>query len=248
MPSFEPVTLKLWDPDGNQHDVPLPGPGGTIRVVVGEPGKQSGVWRIWANKKTFDVYVAVRAIAGTQKWSLHETGDWRYQFINDEKAAKFSDRDSRIIDQWDKPAEVGETGWTRGLAIRVRHQDLVEVTKPEEVPADTLWIPPPPEGHMVGLHIVIARPNQQVVELSNVEPVAGFALVGEQVLLLLKSVDPVSEANNETIRKALAQMFRMVRARGVDLASAVALRAAVGGNNTDGERLVWDVAVPGPYT
>ena len=108
MASFEPVTLKLWDDDGNQHDVPLPGPGGTIRVVVGEPGKRSSVWRIWANKNTFDVYVAVRAIAGVQKWSLHETGDWRYQFIDDEKVAKFSDRDSRVIDHWEKPAEVGE--------------------------------------------------------------------------------------------------------------------------------------------
>jgi hypothetical protein len=245
MASFEPVTLTLWDGDGNPHDVPLPGPGGTIRVVVGEPGKQSGVWRIWAPGNKSDVYIGVRAILGYQKWSLHETGDWRFQWINDERAAEFSDSGSRIIDQWDQPAEVGVTGWTRGLAIRVRHQDLVEVANPEKVPAEALWIPPPPEGHMVGLHVVIARPNQQLVELSNVEPVGGFALVGGRVLLLLVSVDPVTDEDNQTIADAINQAFGLARARGIDLGSAVASRrAALGGNNLEGERWVWDVALP----
>jgi hypothetical protein len=56
------------------------GPGGVIRVVVGEHGKQSGVWRIFAPEKNYgDVYVGVRSLLGEQKWSLHESGDWRFQ-------------------------------------------------------------------------------------------------------------------------------------------------------------------------
>jgi hypothetical protein len=78
--------MALRDEHGNSEDVVLPGPGGTIRVVVGEPGRQSGVWRIWAPPTKFDVYIGVRAILGYQKWSLYETGDWRHAWLTDEKA------------------------------------------------------------------------------------------------------------------------------------------------------------------
>ncbi|ORW86900.1 hypothetical protein AWB92_24760 [Mycobacterium sp. IEC1808] len=246
MPSFEPIWLKVWDADGgNPQDIPLPGPGGTVRVVVGEPGKQSGTWRIWSPPTKFDVYVGVRAILGYQKWSLHETGDWRFQWINDEKAAEFGDGSgNRVIDQWERPAEVGETGMTRGLAIRVRHQDLVEVANPQKVPADAIWVPAPPEGHMVGLHVVVARPSQQPIGLTNLMPVAGYGLVGGLAMLLFASVDPVTDENNQTIATALTEAIGRARVRGVDLTSAVALRAALGANNSDGERSVWDVAVP----
>jgi hypothetical protein len=244
MPSFEPMWLKVWDDHGNPHDLPVPGPGGTVRVVVGEPGKQSGVWRIWSPPNKFDVYVGVRAIVGYQKWSLHESGDWRFQWVNDERAAEYGASGNRVIDQWHRPAPVGETGWTRGLAIRVRHQDLVDVANPEKVPAETLWIPAPPEGHMVGLHVVIARPNEQPITLTNVKPAAGFALVGGLAMLLLASVDPLTDENDQTITDAIAQAIQLAHARGIDLASAVAPRAAIGGNNSDGERFVWDVAIP----
>lgn len=243
MASLEPVTLAVWDANGNRQDLPVPGPGGEVRVVVGEPGKQSGSWLIWSRPNKFDVYVGLRAILGYQKWSLHETGDWRYQFLTDEKAAKFTDR-GRVIDQWKRPAEVGGTGWTRGLAIRVRHQDLVEVANLERVPGDAIWIPAPPEGHMVGLHIVIARPDLQQIELSNVRPVAGYSLVNGQAMLLLASVDPVTDEDNQTVDNAVAQMIQQLRDQGIDLSSAGALRAAIGGNNPEGERQVWDVAVP----
>lgn len=218
--------MTVWDAGGNPQELPLPGPGGTVRVVVGEPSKQSGVWRIWSPPNKFDVYVGIRAILGYEKWSLHETGDWRCQFINDEKAAEFGDGGSRIIDQWQRPAEVGETGLTRGLAIRVRHQDLVEVANPEKVPADAIWIPAPPEGYMVGLHVVVGRPSQQLIKFSNLRLAAGFALVDEQAMLLFVSVDPVTDENNETIENAIAQVIPLAHARGIDLTSAVALRAA----------------------
>jgi hypothetical protein len=81
MPPFEPVTLQMRDNHGNAERVVLPGPGGEIRVVVGEPGKQSGAWKIWAGPNKSDVYLGLRAVLGHQKWSLHESGDWRYQWV-----------------------------------------------------------------------------------------------------------------------------------------------------------------------
>ena len=76
------LKFTMWNDAGESETVELDGPGGTIRVVVGEPGRQSGVWRIWATRNTSDAYIGVRAILGYQKWSLHESGDWRCQWIN----------------------------------------------------------------------------------------------------------------------------------------------------------------------
>jgi hypothetical protein len=227
--STEPVFLTVRDSDGNLVSEELPGPGGTIRVIVGEPGRQSGSWRIWANPNTFDVYIGVRAILGLQKWSLHETGDWRYQWISDEKAASVGKVQNRIIQLWQRPAELGESGWTRGLSIRVRHQDLVEVATPEKVPAETLWLPPPPEGHMLALHVVIARPGQGETTLPpGLCPVGGFTLVEGRAALLVVSVDPVTDQHNARIEAALAEA-RILAAAGVDLSVAVAPRDAVSG-------------------
>jgi hypothetical protein len=129
MASFQPTPMTIWDAGGDLQELALPGPGGQS-AWSSVSLASSRVWRIWPPSNKFDVYVGIRAILGYEKWSLHETGDWRCQFINDEKAAEFGDGGNRIIDQWERPAEIGETGLTRGLAIRVRHQDLVEVATP----------------------------------------------------------------------------------------------------------------------
>jgi hypothetical protein len=245
MSSPEPVTLALRDEHGNSENVVLPGPGGTLRVVVGEPGRQSGSWRIWAPPTKFDVYIGVRAILGYQKWSLHETGDWRHQWLTDEKAADFGKTDNRIIDQWQRPEEIGETGWIKGFSIRVRHQDLVEVATPEKVPAGALWIPSAPEGQVMSLHVVIAAPNRGEIALTGLIPVGGFTLVDGRVLLLVVSIDRVTDEHNQMIETALSEVMRLAQENGVDLAAAVAPRAALSGHNAEGDRHVWDVTLAG---
>ena len=82
MPDTEPPTtplLQLWNEDGDVR-VPITKVGGALRVAVGEPGRRSEVWRIWANRTQADVYIGARALAGIQKYSLHTSGDWRYAF------------------------------------------------------------------------------------------------------------------------------------------------------------------------
>lgn len=239
----EPITLSLTDPGGHSELIELPGPGGTIRAVVGEPGRQSGAWRIWSPPNKCDVYVAVRAIAGYQKWSFHESGDWRFQWISDEIANDFG-VDKRIIDQWQPPDEYGDTGLTRCLAIRVRHQDLVEVAEPEKLPKDALWVPSPPEGHLTALHVVIARPDQPEFELTGLAPVAGYSLVDRRAVLLFWAVEPLSDELNATVEGYVATGVKVATENGIDLESRAAPRMALGGNDGDGNRIVWDVALP----
>jgi hypothetical protein len=237
------ITMRVTNSAGRSETAELPGPGGTIRAVVGEPGRQSGAWRIWSPANKCDVYVAVRAIAGYQKWSFHESGDWRFQWISNEKAKEFG-IDNRIIDQWQPPDEYGDTGITRGLAIRIRHQDLVEVAAPEKVPNDALWVPSPPEGHLTALHVVIARPDRPEFELTGLVPVAGYSLVDRRAVLLFWAVEPLSDELNATVEGYVAASVKVATENGIGLESRVAPRMALGGSDENGNRVVWDVALP----
>jgi hypothetical protein len=57
-------------------------PNKPIRFAVGQPGERSTVWRLWANSNKSDVYLGSRKSADIFKISLHESEDWRQQWVN----------------------------------------------------------------------------------------------------------------------------------------------------------------------
>lgn len=259
MSSPPPVTLVLEDGQGNQEAHVLSGPGGTIRISVGEPGCHAAVWKIWAGPKKCDVYVAVRSIGGYQKVSLHESGDWRFQWVAEDHAQKYAQTTDRVIDQWRQPSEMGESGWTKGFSMWARHQDVVRIPDNESLPADLLWVPPPPEGYAMGLHVVIARPEdlsqRSASELRWVElkgpsfPFDGFTLADGRVVLMIVSRDLVTDAVNHMIDDALAKAESALggadQAR-ILLQGAGSPRMLVWANGSDGDRQAWDVVVQLP--
>jgi len=89
------VTMVFGDDSGNSESVVLR-PAHERRptyVCVGEPGHGSGLWRIWganAGSGKSDVFVAARNVAGVQKISLHESGDWRCQWVGATNAERFT--------------------------------------------------------------------------------------------------------------------------------------------------------------
>jgi hypothetical protein len=131
------VTLVLKDSHGQQDGVDVHGPGGTIRVVVGRPGHRSIVWRAWANQNKSDVFVAARVLAGTQKFSLHESGDWRNQWVTKEKAQRFTSQENRVLDQWPRPP-AGLRG-AYGAPRATHDEQVVLVTNPPLDLASRPW-------------------------------------------------------------------------------------------------------------
>ena len=181
------VTLVLRDSHGQQDSVEVHGPGGTIRVAVGRPGHRSSVWRIWANQNKSDVFVAARVLAGTQKFSLHESGDWRNQWVTKEKAQRFTSKENRVLDQWPRPpARPG--GWTTGLTIWVPSDDLLDITDDKQSLAGVDWIPEPPPDSAIGIHVVVAEPDRGFVTLRAAAPMDGFRLADGRVVLVVVSV------------------------------------------------------------
>ena len=105
------ITITVRDDDGNliDHELQPANPKRPIYVAVGEPGHRSGVWRIWGNPPTTgksDVFVTARSIARVQKFSLHESGDFRHQWVTADAASRFTSSPDKLS----KSLTVGESG------------------------------------------------------------------------------------------------------------------------------------------
>ena len=238
IPQPKPVTFVSENALGERQETLLPGPGGTIRVAVGEPGKQSGVWRIWANRKTSDVYIAARSIAGHQKWSLHESGDWRNQWVAGRHPLGADA--NRIIDRWSRPPEVGGAGWTKGMSIWVRHSDVVPYEDAAQKPKDISWIPEPEIGKAAGIHVVFGRPDSPPAEFKGMVPIDAFVLADGNVVMVLASwVDLPPEVNDdlEAHLKRAATLWKES-----DMTDVTTPRVWLSGFGEDDHHFIWDLA------
>ena len=179
---------------------------------------------------------------GNFKWSLHESGKWRFALVS-EKAAELGHTGDRAFQKWERPGEIGDTGITRGLAMRVRPQDLVTVTQPEKVPAKAVWVSAPPAGYTACLDVLIARPiPPEVIDQPGLAPFAGFTLKNGQAVVLVGALRPLHEHDPKVIEAAVNEVVNKARKAGKRLNSDN-LRAIIGTDNGDGDKLVWDIAI-----
>jgi hypothetical protein len=227
--------------DGEAETIPVTGVGGTLRLAVGRVGERSSVWRIWANRATSDVYVAARTVAGVQKFSLHESGDFRYAWTtNAMTSGQFTGISSRVIDQWER-AEPNPIGWTPAMSVWTRSEDVTVMpddTKPNEV----TWLPKARPGRATGFHLVLASPDQGVAELRGFAIVDVLALANGHGLIVLASqreVDEPTRAMLHTSRDRALASVPGIQAR----VGEPGLRLALFGNNDEGHRWVWDMAL-----
>ncbi|HZO29109.1 MAG TPA: hypothetical protein VFH48_24310 [Chloroflexota bacterium] len=243
------VTLVTEPGDGRRVVEPLPGPGNPLRIAVGEPGFQSSVWRVWANKKldgdgvSHSVYVGIRDLLGFQKYSLHRC-EWFFQALGDHAKAQISRSGTRVLDRWPRPPEFAP-GWTKGVSIWIPERDVIEAPELRHSYAadDVLWLPKPKPGHAVGIHVVLAKPNHGTVELSGAVPVAGCTLLnGECVLVLvgMRAMNAESQAWLGVMRKSA--LFQLGRA-GIKVPTTASTRLMLHGYDSDGNRMAWDLAV-----
>lgn len=233
--------LRLQAGD-REEDIPVDMQGGLIRFAVGRVGERSSIWRVWANKNKSDVYIAARELARYQKYSLHESGDYRYAWTS---AHEGTTPATRIIDRWRRP-DPNEAGWTRGISIYVRAEDVVPVDPDQTKASQVGWLDKPPSGKALGIHIVLVTPDVGWAELTGFRPLHVIGLADQRAALILTSlvdVDPEqSRRISEWRRSALADApteLQLSAAAGSD----GCLRMAVFGYDQNGHRNVWDTAV-----
>ena len=223
------------------EDIPVTGVGGVLRVAVGAFGARSSIWRIWANTRTSDVYVAARTVAGVQKYSFHQSGDWRYAWTSAATAQNFTDGKERVIDRWERPTE-DSNGWTAALSILVRAEDVTRVSSGDDENETVRWLPVPSPGRAMGIYLMIVRPDVgDDVELPGLAPIEVLGLANGEALLVL--------AGPRDVQPETALILKEARERGLALRPDAAervgepgLRLAVFTLDTEGHRQVWDTA------
>jgi len=233
------VTLILEEPQGRRRVITLSGPGGRARIAVGEPGRRSGVWNVWANRHKSDVYVAARSIAGVLKFSLHGSGDWRQQWVSPEQAEMFTANRDRIVDRWPRPKE-GLGGWTKGLSIWVPQPDILDIPQDDQSREGVTWLPEPSPEFAIGIHVVIAKTNRGLVPVNGALPVEAFTLANGEVVLVLVSCVDLTDKRRQWLDEHRA---RARRASGhIDLINLKAPRMTLFGHDDNGNRVLWDLA------
>ena len=139
------VTLVVSDGE-SEVPIELAGPGGKDRIAVGRPGRPSSVWMVWANKNKYDLYVAARVVAWIQKFSLHESGDWRHQWTPQADLERLvADQEGgsdRVLGRWQRPEPNG-VGVRQGLSIWVPHGYINDLWGDEQGEDGVIWIPDP---------------------------------------------------------------------------------------------------------
>lgn len=235
------LTLVLEDAtSGKRMVVPLTEIGGTLRFAVGERGRRSSVWRVWANTTTHDVYIASRTIAGIQKFSLHASGDWRYaftsQFMATEAGAAWPDR---VLDRWQRP-EPNEHGHILGPVIIVRAEDVTEMDD-AALKGEIDWVPAPPAGEAVWIQTVFLQPDRWVSLPRGALPVGLLRLANDEGLFVAAEKAAVSDQQRATLAHKRSEAEARVP-EAARRAGEPGLRFAVFGFDKDGRRFVWDTA------
>jgi hypothetical protein len=133
-----------------------------FRFCVGTPnGPRSAVWRVWNPRGKNDVYVAVRALGGTAKVSLHADGQCNASLTQDfvrrhPGVGKRLTR-GRHFYQWKRDTFLVRTAqlvmWVAIPASELR------VTGHRKDDRDVVWIPAPPSSASVNVGCVFSRPG-----------------------------------------------------------------------------------------
>lgn len=226
-----------------------------IRFAVGRPGRRSTLWRLWANRGKNDIYVATRRSAGIFKVSLHESGDWRIQWVGDDHGdVAFDSYEAgpdlgRIMHRWTRPAP-GRSGWTEALSLWVPSADLSEIPGDLEPGHDAQWLDPAPIGCATEFRIMVVEPGQGPYELTGalqdrelgLALVNGFRLIGGEVILLFAATVALDQRLVSDVDKA-RQRARNEIVPGFDLSPETGPRAAVIAADDNGHRNIWDLAL-----
>ncbi len=243
--------------EGEPLIFPLPAasPKKPLRFAVGRPGMRSSLWRLWANRGKDDVYLSTRRSAGIFKISLHESGDWRLQWVGqDRRDVTFTslvgpEPEGRILHRWTRPP-AGPSGWTDALSIWVVHGDVAEIPGDGEPGHDAQWLEPPPEGGAIELRVVLAPPGPVLVDLtaalegpgSGLAFVNGFRLAGGDTVLLFAARTMLDEAKLAGIAR-LRREHRASVGPNFDLSPETGPRATAITVDDDGYRNFWDLSL-----
>lgn len=164
------------------------------RFAVGDPsGRRSSIWRFWAGRKSPDLYIAARSVAGLVKASLHASGARHValtsQFATRQRKKEEADRASRYFQQWNASVAIGQS-CSLEFQVCLPTQHLRPFGEHDRSDSEVVWIPAAPPEHMIQV-CVLFGPKTETVSWPGSKQ-AGTALVSQGRLSDAKRVWLVS--------------------------------------------------------
>ena len=160
----------------------------TVRFAIGdERGIRSSVWRIWKGKKTDDIYVAPRSMAGVVKGSLHATGHCYFSVTSQHHAQMLAEgtaRERRGITRWNRRATPAAGGLASAFSVLFAAEFLSQNFTPVEEDTSLIGIPHP--GQAVIVDLVFGRmPGGSLMLLPNQHELGRIMLSSGEAFLII---------------------------------------------------------------
>jgi hypothetical protein len=134
---------------------------------VGQPdGDHSMVWKIWAARKTADLYIAARSMGGAMKASLHVSGK-RNVGLTSEYVRSLESRQSwhggsRHYDSWEAGTEL-TPGMTLEFLLRFPTAQLRPFpVSQSDLAKKVVWLAPAPEGQVLEVGLLYVPSEKPV--------------------------------------------------------------------------------------
>lgn len=99
-------------------------------------GKQSGVYRLWSSNGKSDVYIAIRALGGEIKTSLHESGECQFSFTSNFIKDKEVHNRYRHIKKWTRTDNL-QLGLSLAFRIVIPSSEMVSNSS---ISKKVIWI------------------------------------------------------------------------------------------------------------
>lgn len=226
-----------------------------IRFTVGQPGRRSTIWRLWAGPTKDDVYLRSRHASSVWKFSLHESGDWRLAAIDkDLSAVPFiplteTAPEGRVMHQWARPP-VGNNGWTEALSLWVPAEHVLDVPGDTEQGEGVQWMSPPPPRSAIEFRLFLVRPGLGLFNLTaaltdpdaSLAVVNGFRLAGGEAVVLLAAYQRIDQTMQESVAQFMHEHGAQLPTQ-FNLSPASGPRALTITVEDDGHRSFWDLSV-----
>jgi hypothetical protein len=216
-----------------------------IRFGVSDgAGCRAATWRVWTPTAKADVYLACRALGGTLKASLHQSGSWHVaysqQAFEERVQGVVFGRDDRYLEKWPRPKPIAD-GVTLAFRIVTPHSSVASPIGDRD--KKITWLPNCPPRLATEIDIIITSPSTPVTgwpgkNSMGTKHVGSYRLENGEVVWVIYWVIDMPDFSN--VPKGVGRFYRG-RTR-EDLKSAN-LRGIAFGEEPDGSRVIYDLAV-----
>ena len=210
-------------------------------------GLRAATWKLWTvtTGGKFDVYLACRALGGSLKTSLHQSGQWHIaytkQTFETQVKGAIAQADARFIETWPRPAEIAP-GLTLAYLIVTPSS---ATTTPIDPARDTkiVWIPSPSASEATEIAIFIAKSDVKMngwpaKKSMGTSLIGSFPLENGETVWAVWRHMPLPE-----FRAAGSGIGQFYKGKSKDDFSDAELRALAFGENEGGWRVMYDCAV-----